>query len=135
VIIATNPKTCSIQNAKDVVTARQIAKGITCTLGFKLVDQTKIITAASELARNTLNYGKGGEMIAEEVSNGIQKGIRMIFTDRGPGIEDIEKALTDGFTTGGGLGLGLSGSKRLMSEFAIESEVGKGTKVTVTKWK
>ena len=104
-------------------------------LRFSLVDQTKLVTAASELARNTLDHGRGGQMCIEVV-NGLSKtGLKLIFEDHGPGIPDIDAALKDGFTTGSGMGLGLGGSKRLVNEFAIESEVGKGTKVTVVRWK
>jgi len=101
---------------------------------LSLVDQTKIVTAASELARNTLDYGGGGEVDLEMV-NGARKGVRLIFSDKGPGIKDIEAALRDGFTTGQGLGLGLGGAKRLSSEFAIESVLGEGTRVTIARWK
>src|SRR5262249_39797152 len=102
--------------------------------GLSLVDQTKIVTAASELARNTLEYGGGG--FAElELVNGTFRGVRLIFADEGPGIKDIHAALRDGFTTGDGLGLALGGAKRLSNEFKIESELGKGTKITIARWK
>jgi serine/threonine-protein kinase RsbT len=104
-------------------------------LGFSLVDQTKIVTAASELARNTLEYGGGGTVKLEALEEGIRRGLRLTFEDTGPGIPDIELALKDGFTTGGGLGMGLSGSKRLVNEFNIISQVGVGTCITITKWK
>jgi serine/threonine-protein kinase RsbT len=104
-------------------------------LRFSLVDQTKLVTAASELARNALDHGKGGTMAVETLVNGARSGIRMIFEDQGPGIENIENALKDGFTTGAGMGLGLGGSKRLVNEFSIESEVGKGTRITAVRWK
>lgn len=104
-------------------------------LGFGLVDQTKVVTAASELARNTLDYGGGGEMIAELLEAGPRRGLRLMFQDDGPGIPDLAQALTDGFTTGHGLGLGLSGARRLSNEFEIESEVGRGTRVTIVRWK
>ena len=100
-----------------------------------MIDQTKVITAASELARNTLDYGGGGELYLDTLQDGGRKGVRLCFEDKGPGIPNMDLALTDGYTTGGGLGMGLSGAKRLMTEFQIESEVGKGTRVTVTKWK
>ena len=104
-------------------------------LRFSLVDQTKLVTAASELARNALDHGKGGAMTIEELSNGAKAGLRLIFEDHGPGIANIEQALTDGFTSGSGMGLGLGGSKRLVNEFSIESEVGKGTRITVIRWR
>jgi serine/threonine-protein kinase RsbT len=103
-------------------------------LGFKLVDQTKIVTAASELARNTLIYGNGGTMEMASLRDGPRKGLRLIFVDQGPGIPDVSLALRDGYTSGTGLGMGLGGAKRLVSEFEIESRVGEGTRVTVTKW-
>ena len=103
--------------------------------GFSLVDQTKIVTAASELARNIINYGGGGEMTLIPLSEGLRKGLKLVFSDRGPGIPDIELAMKDGYTTGGGMGLGLGGAKRLSSEFSIESKVGAGTRVTITRWK
>jgi serine/threonine-protein kinase RsbT len=99
------------------------------------VDQTKIVTAASELARNTLDYGKGGTAAVEVVTSGVRRGLRITFEDNGPGIPDIEMALRDGFTTGKGMGLGLGGARRLCNEFAIHSELGKGTRVTIARWK
>jgi len=102
---------------------------------FSLVDQTKIVTAASELARNTLEHGGGGELELATIENGIRRGIRLTFLDKGPGIADIKQALTDGFTTGKGMGLGLGGSKRLMNEFEVRSEQGGGTSVTAIRWK
>ena len=119
----------------DVVLVRQAVRKWAAELGFSLVDQTKIVTAASELARNTLIHGGGGTVRLEALTEGVRKGLRLTFEDKGPGIADIELALRDGYTTGGGLGLGLSGSKRLMNEFEIVSRVGEGTRVTVTKWK
>lgn len=110
-------------------------RNATIESGFSLIDQTKVITAASELARNTLDYGGGGALHLDVLQDGGRKGVRLSFEDHGPGIPNIDLALTDGYTTGGGLGMGLSGAKRLMSEFHIESEVGKGTRVTVVKWK
>lgn len=103
--------------------------------GFSLVDQTKIVTAASELARNILDYGGGGEVQVEMLMNGTRTGVRLTFTDQGPGIEDIDTALRDGYSSGHGLGLGLGGAKRLMNEFAIDSKPGAGTRVTVTRWR
>jgi serine/threonine-protein kinase RsbT len=124
-----------IRTSDDVVRVRQIARSWTAELKFSLVDQTKFVTATSELARNTLEHGGGGTMTAEFVENGMRKGIRLTFRDQGPGIPDIELALKDGFTTGSGMGLGLSGSKRLVNEFDIRSEVGRGTVVAITRWK
>ncbi len=119
----------------DVVRVRQAVRKLAVETGMGLVDQTKIVTAASELARNTLDYGGGGHVLLEEVLNGARKGVRVTFEDEGQGIPDIERALIDGFTSGGGLGLGLGGAKRLSSEFEIESVVGSGTKVTIVRWK
>lgn len=103
-------------------------------MGFNLVDQTKLITAASELARNTLIHGGGGALVIENIQNGARRGLHLVFEDQGPGIPDINLALQDGYTTAGGLGLGLGGAKRLCNEFEIQSQVGKGTRVCVTKW-
>lgn len=129
-------ETHPIRTQSDIVTVRLRVKALAAKMGMGLVDQTKVVTAASELARNTLDYGGGGEAIIETLNKDHKTpGIRLIFADKGPGIPDIELALTDGYTSGGGLGLGLSGSKRLMSDFHIETAVGKGTRVTVTKWK
>jgi len=125
----------SIQSSADVVLVRQAVRQWAVELRFSLVDQTKIVTAASELARNTLDYGGGGTVKLEALQEGIRRGLRLTFEDNGPGIPDIDLALKDGFTTGSGLGLGLSGTKRLVNEFNIVSEVGKGTCVTITKWK
>jgi serine/threonine-protein kinase RsbT len=118
----------------DVVTVRRKVREAAAHLGLSLVDQTKLVTAASELARNNLIYGGGGEMIMESL-NGPRIGLRISFVDRGPGISNIELAMRDGYTTGAGLGLGLGGAKRLVNEFAIDSRVGEGTRVTITKWK
>jgi serine/threonine-protein kinase RsbT len=124
-----------IRSSNDVVLVRQATRKWTTELGFSLVDQTKMITAASELARNTIDYGGGGTVLLEVVVAGIRKGLRLTFEDRGPGIADLELALTDGYTTGQGLGLGLSGSKRLVNEFEISSRLGEGTRVMITRWK
>lgn len=124
-----------IRSESDVLLVRQTARKWAIELGFSLVDQTKILTAASELARNTLIHGGGGSVRLETLLEGMRKGLRLTFEDQGPGIADIELALRDGYTTGNGLGLGLSGSKRLMSEFDLVSRVGEGTCVTVVKWK
>ncbi|MBW4679219.1 MAG: anti-sigma regulatory factor [Microcoleus vaginatus WJT46-NPBG5] len=125
----------SIQSAADVVLIRQAVRQFAIELSFSLVDQTKIVTAASELARNTLDYGGGGIVKLEALEAGMRRGLRLTFEDTGPGIADIDLALKDGFTTGGGLGMGLSGTKRLVNEFNIVSHVGEGTKITITKWK
>ncbi|HEY9727419.1 MAG TPA: anti-sigma regulatory factor [Chroococcales cyanobacterium] len=128
-------ETMSIQSSADVVLVRQSVRQFAVKQGFSLVDQTKIVTAASELARNTLDYGGGGTVKLEALQDGIRQGLRLTFEDEGPGIPDIELALKDGYTTGSGLGMGLSGTKRLVNEFNIVSHVGKGTCVTITKWK
>lgn len=128
-------ETMSIHSSTDVVLARQAVRKFAVELSFSLVDQTKIVTAASELARNTLEYGGGGTVKLEALHEGIRRGLRLIFEDQGPGIPDIELALKDGFTTGSGLGMGLSGTKRLVNEFNIVSRVGEGTCITITKWK
>ncbi len=125
-----------IRTQNDIIMARKFVKDLTIKLGFGMTDQTKIVTAASELARNTLEYGLGGELVTEIIENDSgRKGIRLSFTDEGPGIADLNLALTDRYTSGSGMGLGLSGSRRLMSEFTIDSVVGKGTRVIVIKWK
>ena len=124
-----------IKNSNDVVLARQKVRQWSTELRFSLVDQTKLVTAASELARTALDHGKGGQMTIESLANGMRSGLRLIFEDQGPGIPDIEQALKDGFTSGSGMGLGLGGSKRLVNEFGIESEIGKGTRVTIARWR
>jgi serine/threonine-protein kinase RsbT len=124
-----------IKSSADVVLLRQKVRTWAVELKFGLVDQTKMVTAASELARNTLGHGGGGTCVMELVRNGTRDGLSLTFEDKGPGISDTELALTDGYSTGGGLGLGLGGSKRLVSEFQIASKVGEGTRVTVVRWK
>jgi serine/threonine-protein kinase RsbT len=124
-----------LRNEEDVVLSRQAVRSWAVELGFSLVDQTKIVTAASELARNTVVYGGGGAMRMQMLEDGPRRGLRLVFEDQGPGIADIDQALRDGFTSGGGLGLGLGGARRLVNEFAIESEPGQGTRITVVKWK
>ena len=124
-----------LKSSNDIVLARQKVRQWSVDLRFSLVDQTKLVTAASELARNALDHGKGGQMTIESLSNGAKSGLRLTFEDKGPGIPDIEQALKDGFTSGAGMGLGLGGSKRLLNEFSIESEVGKGTRITIARWK
>jgi serine/threonine-protein kinase RsbT len=128
-------ETVPIASSSDVVLARQKVRQWAIEMKFTLVDQTKLVTAASELARNALEHGKGGQMVIEQVENSIKNGLKLVFEDRGPGISDVDAALRDGFTTGGGMGLGLGGSKRLVNDFQIESEPGKGTRVTVVRWK
>jgi serine/threonine-protein kinase RsbT len=130
----TSSETVPVLSESDIVTVRRCVRESTAKLGFGLVDQTKVVTAASELARNTLIHGRGGSMELATL-NGPRVGIRLTFEDRGPGIPDIELALRDGFTTGSGLGLGLGGAKRLVNEFEVKSRVGEGTKVTVIRWK
>jgi serine/threonine-protein kinase RsbT len=131
----TRDETVPLQSSQDVVMARQLVRTRAMELGFSLVDQTKIVTAASELARNALEHGGGGTCRVECLTEGIRKGLRLIFEDQGPGIPDVQLALTDGYTSKNGMGLGLSGSKRLVNEFTLESNVGQGTRVTVVKWK
>ncbi|WP_254157206.1 anti-sigma regulatory factor [Chryseosolibacter indicus] len=134
-MVTLNRESMSIMREIDVIPFRNRLKEYAVKIGMSLVNQTKIITAASELARNMLKYANGGKVTIEVVSKGRENGIRMVFKDEGPGIPDIDKAMKDGFSTGKSLGLGLPGTKRLVSEFAITSEVGKGTTVIVTKWK
>jgi serine/threonine-protein kinase RsbT len=124
-----------IRTSTDIVLIRQEVRKWTGELGFSLVDQTKMITAASELARNSLDYGGGGTVHFESLQDGAKRGLRLIFDDQGPGIPDIAQALTDGFTSGKGMGLGLGGAKRLVNVFEITSKVGEGTRVTITRWK
>jgi serine/threonine-protein kinase RsbT len=124
-----------VQNPEDIVKVRQAVRAWAVEVGFNLVDQTKMVTAASELARNTLVHGGGGSVELESLVDGGRRGIRLSFSDQGPGIADVEQALKDGFTTGGGLGLGLGGAKRLCNEFEIRSQPGTGTVVRITRWK
>lgn len=124
-----------VRNSEDVVAVRQRVRAIAEKERFKLIDQTKIVTAASELARNTIVYGGGGTALIEVLQEGSKLGIRIEFKDLGPGIADIEVAMKDGFTSGGGLGLGLGGAKRLSNEFEIDSQLGKGTRVSITRWR
>jgi serine/threonine-protein kinase RsbT len=124
-----------LRNEHDVVLARQHVRRLTQELGFGLVDQTKLVTAASELARNAVIYGKGGVVRWEKLIDGPRRGLRLHFIDEGPGIPDLQQAMTDGWTSGSGLGLGLSGARRLVNEFDIDTVIGRGTRVTVTRWK
>lgn len=127
-------ETLQLQASDDIVAVRQAARAWAVAIGFSLVDQTKIVTATSELARNTVEHGRGGTVRLRWLVNGQRNGLRLDFEDTGPGIPNLELALRDGYTTGTGLGLGLSGSRRLMSDFELESQVGKGTRVSVTRW-
>jgi serine/threonine-protein kinase RsbT len=129
------PETLPLQTSEHIVSVRQTVRQRAVDLGFSLVDQTKIITAASELARNAIQHGGGGQAIVEIINDGVRRGLRLTFEDQGPGIADVSLAMRDGYSTGGGLGLGLSGSKRLSNEFAISSAAGSGTRVVITRWK
>ena len=127
--------TLPVTTEQHVVSARQLVRQLAQLCGFSLVDQTKLVTAASELARNTVKYGGGGEMNWQIRREGIRCGVRLQFVDEGPGIPDLEQAMTDGWTSGAGLGMGLSGAKRLVNDFEIETAEGRGTRVSVTRWK
>ena len=124
-----------LRSSQDVVIARQAVRQHAVAQGLSLVDQTKIITAASELARNTVEYGGGGTMRIELLNDGLRNGLRLTFEDQGPGIADVALALSDGYTSGNGMGLGLGGARRLVNEFDIVSAPGQGTRVTITRWK
>lgn len=124
-----------VRTEEDIVASRQKVRALTQQLKFSLVDQTKMITAASELSRNTVVHGGGGQMRWELIEQGVRRGLRLHFEDTGPGIPDLQLALTDGWTSGGGMGLGLPGSKRLVHEFDVQSTPGQGTRVTITRWK
>ena len=128
-------ETVVLEASEDVVRVRQIVRQYAVKAGLGLVDQTKIVTAASELARNTVQHGGGGTVLIESMEGGFRRGVRLTFEDKGPGIEDIDLALKDGFTTAGGLGLGLSGAKRLSDEFSIASTPGEGTRVMIARWR
>jgi serine/threonine-protein kinase RsbT len=127
--------TLPLRESADIVRMRQIVREHAVQQGFSLVDQTKLVTAASELGRNVLDYGGGGEVTVSMERMGSRRGVRLVFSDHGPGIADVQLALRDGYSTGGGLGLGLGGAKRLSNEFAIESQPGAGTRITVARWK
>ena len=124
-----------LRSPEDIVLVRQSVRRKALALGFSLVDQTKIVTASSELARNTIGYGGGGTLRLEVVRNGMKSGLRLTFEDQGPGIADIEQALVDGFTTGQGMGLGLGGARRLSHEFEIQSAPDSGTRISILRWK
>jgi len=128
-------ETLPVRSSNDIVVVRQVVRMRAVEIGFNLVEQTKIVTAASELARNTIDHGGGGSARLQSLRNGGRAGLRLTFEDKGPGIPDLELALKDGYTTGGGLGLGLSGARRLSNEFEIQSRPGEGTRVTITRWK
>lgn len=130
----TTTETLPIKNGDDIVRVRQKVRVRAVEVGLSLVDQTKLITAASELARNALDYGKGGHADIETIAE-LKRGVRIVFRDKGPGISDIQQALTDGFTSGNGLGHGLGGAKRLVDDFHIQSQPGEGTTVTIARWK
>ena len=134
-MIVTRTDTLPVRQSDDVVRVRQEVRQRAVEIGLSIVDQTKIITAASELARNALDYGGGGEALIECLVDGVRKGLRLTFSDNGPGIDDLDLALKDGYTTGGGLGLGLSGARRLSNEFHIQSRPGEGTTVMIARWK
>jgi serine/threonine-protein kinase RsbT len=134
-MVVLKDETAPIRASDDVVKVRRIVRDWAVSLGFSLVDQTKIVTAASELARNVIDYGGGGDFRIEALNNDSRRGLRLTFSDEGPGIVDMEQAMKDGFTTGAGLGLGLGGAKRLVNEFLIDSKPGRGTTVIVVRWK
>jgi serine/threonine-protein kinase RsbT len=124
-----------LHSERDIVLARQLVRKLAQVQGFSLVDQTKMVTAASELARNALIYGGGGRMQWQMLNEGARSGLRLIFSDQGPGIVNLELAMTDGWTSGKGLGMGLSGAKRLVNEFDIDTRVGAGTRISIARWK
>jgi serine/threonine-protein kinase RsbT len=134
-LVVEKNETIVVRTSDDVVRARQAVRARAIEAGFGIVDQTKLVTAASEVARNTVDYGGGGTLRIEIVREGSRRGVQLTFSDNGPGIADIKQAMTDGYTTGGGLGLGLGGAKRLSNEFTIDSAPGKGTTVTLARWK
>jgi serine/threonine-protein kinase RsbT len=133
-MIVARSETLTLHSSEDIVRTRQAVRNWMVEMKFSLVDQTKMVTAASELARNTIDYGKGGTARLEMLENTSRRGLRVVFEDHGPGIPDIDTALKDGYTSGSGLGLGLGGSKRLVQEFDIQSAPGKGTRVTIVRW-
>jgi serine/threonine-protein kinase RsbT len=128
-------ETLLLRSSDDVIRVRKVTREWAIQIGFSLIDQTKLVTAASELARNTVEYGGGGEMLLEALNDPHRRGLQLTFVDEGPGISDIELALKDGYTTGGGLGLGLGGAKRLVNDFEIVSRPSEGTRVRIAKWK
>lgn len=134
-MIAGRKVTLPLRRSEDIVRMRQAVREHAIAQGFSLVDQTKLVTAASELARNTIEYGGGGDVDIVEMVNGARRGVQLTFSDQGPGIADVELAMKDGYTSGNGLGLGLGGAKRLSSEFSIDTRPGAGTRVTITRWR
>lgn len=134
-MVVTLDETMPVRSSEDVVKVRQAARAWAVEMKFGLVGQTKLITAASELARNVVDYGGGGTVRLEALADGTRRGLRLTFQDHGPGISDMDLALTDGYTTGGGMGLGLSGARRLVDEFEVESSPGEGTRVCITRWR
>ena len=130
-----NSESMQLRSSEDIVLVRQAVRRKALSVGFGLVDQTKVVTASSELARNTIDYGGGGTVNLEVVQNDRRSGLRLVFEDQGPGIADIELALTDGYSSGNGLGMGLGGAKRLSHEFEISSKPGVGTQVCILRWK
>jgi serine/threonine-protein kinase RsbT len=130
-----NSESMELRSSEDIVMVRQAVRKMAVGLGFGLVDQTKVVTASSELARNMINYGGGGTVHLEVVQNERRSGLRLVFEDQGPGIPDIELALKDGYTSGQGMGLGLGGAKRLSHEFEIQSKVGEGTRISILRWR
>lgn len=128
-------ETRAVRSSEDVVLVRQAVRALAIKLGFSLVEQTKIVTAASELARNTVDYGGGGIVRLQTLADGRRVGLRLTFEDKGPGIENLELVMKDGYTSGGGLGLGLGGAKRLSNEFEIASRPGEGTRVSIARWR
>ena len=134
-MVSVSAESLPLTISEHIVIARQAVRKRAIEIGFSLVDQTKVVTAASELARNTIQHGGGGRVVIELVSNGVRRGLRLTFEDQGPGIADVALAMKDGYSSAGGLGLGLSGAKRLSNEFAIQSAPGGGTRVVITRWK
>jgi serine/threonine-protein kinase RsbT len=134
-MIASPSVTLPLRASEDIVRMRQSVREHAVKQGLSLVDQTKLVTAASELGRNVVDYGGGGEVVITAVAEGARRGVRLVFSDRGPGIADVQLALRDGYSTGGGLGLGLGGAKRLCNEFSIDSRPGAGTRIAVTRWR
>lgn len=134
-VTAVRSEPLEIASSDDVVRVRQSVRDAAVELGFSIVDQTKIVTAASELARNTFIYGGGGRVRLELLQNGSRQGLRLVFEDEGPGIADVERALQDGYTSGSGLGMGLGGARRLVNDFQIESRPGEGTRIVATRWR
>lgn len=133
-MLTESDETMPLRASVDVVRVRQAVRARAVAAGFSLVDQTKLITAASEIGRNTVDYGGGGTLRIEQVRNGRRRGVRLTFTDHGPGIPDLTLAMKDGYTTGSGLGLGLGGAKRLSNEFEVQSAPGQGTVITLARW-